>query len=66
MRGDARWTIALIMAGALLYLLQGVFALVVLVRTIGRSVPEAIVFSVSWVSVVQYVLYLIGGIVVLV
>ncbi|MDO8880327.1 MAG: DUF4328 domain-containing protein [Coriobacteriia bacterium] len=66
MRGDARWAIALIMAGALLYLLQGVFSLAVLVRTIGRSVPEALVLSVSWVSIVQYMLYLIGGIVVLV
>lgn len=56
------------MAGALLYLLQGVLSLAVLAFTISRSTSAggAIMYSVSWVSVIQYMLYLIGGIVVLV
>jgi hypothetical protein len=65
MRGDARWAAALIMAGALLYLMVGVFSLAVFIRTIGRGLPASVMLGVSWVGIAQYLLYFIGGIVVL-
>ncbi|MCK8114777.1 DUF4328 domain-containing protein [Anaerosoma tenue] len=66
LRSGARWAIAMIVAGALLYLLMGVFSLAVLVATIGRPDPRTVLLGVEWVTIVQNLLYLAGGIVVLV